>query len=86
MVNEQIGAENMKRRVEVEHKRQRRLGTLQQKMWKDFTYCQKNGYDWEPRRAQFESQLNDIQAQEHIHVRDDDSDMAMPDEFAGING
>ena len=84
MVNEQIGTENMKRRVDIEHRRQRKLAKVQEKMWNDFADCQANGYDWAPRRAQYESQLNDIQAQKSIFVPDE-VDAAEPDHLSGIN-
>lgn len=86
LVNEQVGAENMKRRIENEHKRQRRLVQTQKKMWDSFAECQRNGYDWEARRATFESQLNEIQAQKYIvPPRPDEHDEnAQPDELSGL--
>ena len=91
MINEQIGVENMKRRVDLEHRRQRKLGKVQQKMWEDFAECQRMGYEWEPRRAQYESRLNDLQALKHIWVPEADDEEglfdedAVADEPSGVN-
>ena len=91
MINEQIAVENMKRRVDLEHRRQRKLGKVQKQMWEDFAECQRMGYPWEPRRAQYESRLSDLQALKHVWVpgEDDDDDVfnddAIADEPTGVN-
>lgn len=51
MVNEQIGIENMKRRVDLESKRQRMMSRVTRGMWDDYAECQRMGYDWTSRRA-----------------------------------
>lgn len=60
MVNEQIGTENMKRRVDLEHRRQRVMSKLTRAMWDDYAECQRMGYDWTPRRAKWESDLKEL--------------------------
>ncbi|KAL3133849.1 hypothetical protein ABBQ32_008318 [Trebouxia sp. C0010 RCD-2024] len=62
MVNEQIGTENMKRRVDLEHRRQRVMSKLTRAMWDDYAECQRMGYDWTPRRAKWESDLKELAA------------------------
>ena len=77
LVNEQIGTENMKRRVELESKRQRMLSRMTRAMWADHTECQRLGYDWTARRAKWESQLKELQTLRDI-VRVPRLDTQMP--------
>ena len=67
MVNEQIGTENMKRRVDLEQKRQRKMSKLKTKMWADYEECERMGYDWTARRAKWESELKELQALRDEH-------------------
>ncbi len=62
MVNEQIGTENLKRRVDLENRRQRMLSKIKTAMWADHAECQRMGYDWMARRAKWEAQLKELQA------------------------
>ena len=62
MVNEQIGTENMKRRVDLEHKRQRVMSKITRAMWDDYSECQRMGYDWTSRRAKWEARLTELQS------------------------
>ena len=60
MVNEQIGIENMKRRVDLEHRRQRVYSKLTRAMWAEHEECTQMGYDWAPRRAKWEARLKEL--------------------------
>lgn len=60
MVNEQIGIENMKRRVDLEHRRQRVYSKLTRAMWAEHDECVRMGNDWAPRRAKWEAHLKDL--------------------------
>ena len=62
LVNEQIGTENMKRRVELESRRKRMLAKMKRAMWKDYAEAQRMGYDWTARRAKWEAQLKELQS------------------------
>ncbi|DBB17271.1 TPA: hypothetical protein ACH3X3_014319 [Trebouxia sp. C0006] len=67
MVNEQIGTENMKRRVDLEARRQRKMAKVQQAMWADHAECLRMGYDWTARRAKWESELKELQSMREDH-------------------
>ena len=62
MVNQQIVTENIKRRVDLEARRQRKLAKVQKAMWADHAECIRMGYDWAARRAIWESELTELQA------------------------
>lgn len=62
MVNQQIVTENIKRRVDLEARRQRKLAKMQKAMWADHAECIRMGYDWAARRAIWESELTELQA------------------------
>ena len=68
MVNEQIGTESMKRRVDLENQRQRQMMKMTEAMWADYRNCQKMGYDWTPRRAKWESHLKELQALRNLYT------------------
>ncbi len=67
MVNEQIGTENMKRRVDLEARRQRKMAKVQKAMWADHAECLRMGYDWTARRAKWESELKELQSMREDH-------------------
>ena len=60
MVNEQIGIENMKRRVDLEHRRQRAYSKLTRAMWAEHDECIRMEHDWTPRRAKWEALLKEL--------------------------
>ena len=68
----------MKRRVELESKRQRMLSKMTRAMWADYAECERLGYDWTARRAKWESQLKELQSlRENIRVPRIDTQMPM---------
>ena len=69
LVNEQIGTENMKRRVDLEARRQRKMAQVQKAMWADHAECLRMGYDWTARRAKWESELKELQSLREDHSR-----------------